>query len=53
MADLRKKNPELTAAQAEQAIRERDRDYAETLLTNIKQNGLAALVGGFSTDSGW
>jgi hypothetical protein len=47
VADLRKKHPELTTSQAEQAIRERDRDYAETLLTNIKRNGLAALVGGF------
>jgi len=47
VADLRKKHPELTTSQAEQAIRERDRDYAETLLTNIKRNGLAAHVGGF------
>lgn len=50
VAHLRAKRPELSAAQAEQAIRERDREYAAKLLTNIKRVGLAAVPTGFNNE---
>jgi hypothetical protein len=47
VAQLRAQRPELTAAQAEQTIRDRDRAYAEKLLANIGRHDVAAYVGGF------
>lgn len=53
VAQMVAKRPELTEAQAEHLIRERDRDWAEKFLANMGKHDLAAVVGRVIGRSDW